>query len=135
MIDSAFYMEQQNMISKNLKEYQKAKEQCLHKSRQRKELTQTKELIKWLKKDQRIQAYDKTLFQAIIKKIIVNPNELVFQLKKWIKTDRKKEKSMSRKATVYGYQFAEGIFTTDEEQSRMVQEILKVYKVAFRYPD
>ena len=34
---------------------------------------------------------------------------------------------MSRKATVYGYQFAEGILQIDEEQSRMVQEIFKVY--------
>ena len=47
MIDSAFYMEQQNMISKNLKEYQRAKEQYLQKSRQRKELIQTKELSIW----------------------------------------------------------------------------------------
>ncbi len=34
---------------------------------------------------------------------------------------------MGRKATVYGYQFAEGILQIDEEQSRMVQEIFKVY--------
>ena len=92
MIDSAFYMAQQNIISKNLKDYQKAKEQCLHKSRQRKELTQTKELIKQLKKGpQYLEAYDKTLFQAIIKKIIVNPNELVFELTNGLKlTERRK---------------------------------------------
>ena len=34
---------------------------------------------------------------------------------------------MSRKATVYGYQFAEGILQIDEERSRMVQEIFRVY--------
>ena len=92
MIDSAFYMEQQNMISKNLKEYQRAKEQYLQKSRQRKELTQTKELIKWIKKEpQYLEVYDKTLFQAIVKKIIVNPNELVFELTNGLKlTERRK---------------------------------------------
>lgn len=57
MIDSAFYMEQQNMISKNLKEYQREKEQYLQKSRQRKELIQTKELIKQFKKDRNIWKY------------------------------------------------------------------------------
>ena len=92
-IDSAFYMEQQNIISKNLKEYQKAKEQCLHKSRQRKELKQTKELVKQLKKGpQYLEVYDKTLFQAIIKKIIVNPNELVFQLKNGLQLTERGEK-------------------------------------------
>ncbi len=92
MIDSAFYMEQQNIISKNLKKYQRAKEQCLKKSRQRKELTQTKELIKWIKKGpQYLEAYDKTLFQAIVKQIIVNPNELVFELTNGLKlTERRK---------------------------------------------
>ena len=93
-IDSAFYMEQQNIISKNLKEYQKAKEQCLHKSRQRKELTQTKELIKRLKKGpQYLEAYDKTLFQVIVKQIIVNPNELVFQLKNGLQLTERREKA------------------------------------------
>ena len=92
MIDSAFYMEQQNMISKNLKEYQRAKEQYLQKSRQRKELIQTKELIKQFKKEpQYLEVYDKTLFQAIVKKIIVNPNELVFELTNGLKlTERRK---------------------------------------------
>ena len=91
-IDSAFYMEQQNIISKNLKEYQRAKEQYLQKSRQRKELIQTKELIKQFKKGpQYLEVYDKTLFQAIIKKIIVNPNELVFELTNGLKlTERRK---------------------------------------------
>ena len=93
MIDSAFYMEQQNMISKNLKEYQRAKEQYLQKSRQRKELTQTKELIKWIKKGpQYLEAYDKTLFQAIVKQIIINPNELVFQLKNGLQLTERSEK-------------------------------------------
>lgn len=92
MIDSAFYMEQQNIISKNLKEYQRAKEQCLQKSRQRKELTQTKELIKWLKKGpQYLEAYDKTLFQAIVKQMIVNPNELVFELTNGLKLTERRE--------------------------------------------
>ena len=50
MINSAFYMEQQSVIEKRLTEYQRAKDQCLQKSRQRKELTQTKELIKQIKK-------------------------------------------------------------------------------------
>ena len=110
MIDSAFYMEQstcvkikiddlkeqikdyENIISKNLKKYQRAKEQCLQKSRQRKELTQTKELIKWIKKGpQYLEAYDKTLFQAIVKQIIVNPNEMVFELTNGLKlTERRK---------------------------------------------
>ena len=92
MIDSTFYMEQQNMISKNLKEYQRAKEQYLQKSRQRKELIQTKELIKQFKKEpQYLEVYDKTLFQAIVKKIIVNPNELVFELTNGLKlTERRK---------------------------------------------
>lgn len=92
MIDSAFYMEQQNMISKNLKEYQRAKEQYLQKSRQRKELIQTKELIKQFKKGpQYLEVYYKTLFQAIVKKIIVNPNELVFELTNGLKlTERRK---------------------------------------------
>ena len=92
MIDSAFYMEQQNMISKNLKEYQREKEQYLQKSRQRKELIQTKELIKQFKKEpQYLEVYDKTLFQAIVKKIIVNPNELVFELTNGLKlTERRK---------------------------------------------
>lgn len=71
MIDSAFYMEQQNMISKNLKEYQREKEQYLQKSRQRKELIQTKELIKQFKKGpQYLEVYDKTLFQAIVKRLL-----------------------------------------------------------------
>ena len=87
-------MEQQNIISKNLKEYQKAKEQCLHKSRQRKELTQTKELIKQLKKGPLyLEAYDKTLFQVIVKQIIVNPNELVFQLKNGLQLTERREKA------------------------------------------
>ena len=82
MIDSAFYMEQQSVIDKRLAEYRRAKEYCLQKSRQRKELTQTKELIRQIKKGpQYLEVYDKTLFQAIVKKIIVNPNELIFQLK------------------------------------------------------
>lgn len=34
---------------------------------------------------------------------------------------------MNGKITVYGYQFVEGILQIDEEQSRMVQEIFKVY--------
>ena len=93
-IDSAFYMEQQNIISKNLKEYQKAKEQCLQKSKQRKELIQTKELIKQLKKGpQYLEVYDKTLFQAIVKQIIVNPNELVFQLKNGLQLTERREKA------------------------------------------
>ena len=71
MIDSAFYMEQQSVIEKRLTECQRAKEQCLRKSRQRKELKQTKELIKWLKKGpQYLEVYDKTLFQAIVKKLL-----------------------------------------------------------------
>lgn len=45
------------MISKNLKEYQREKEQYLQKSRQRKELIQTKELIKQFKKDRNIWKY------------------------------------------------------------------------------
>ena len=94
MIDSAFYMEQQNIISKNLKEYQRAKEQCLRRSRQRKELKQTKELVKQLKKGpQYLEVYDKTLFQAIVKQIIVNPNELVFQLKNGLQLTERREKA------------------------------------------
>lgn len=93
MIHSAFYMEQQNIISKNLKECQRAKEQCLRKSRQRKELKQTQELVKQLKKGpQYLESYDKTLFQAIIKQIIVNPNELVFQLKNGLQLTERREK-------------------------------------------
>ena len=93
MIDSAFYMEQQNIISKNLKEYQRAKEQYLQKSRQRKELIQTKELIKCLKKGpQYLEAYDKTLFQVIVKQIIVNPDELIFVLKNGLKLTERREK-------------------------------------------
>lgn len=92
-IDSAFYMEQQSVIDKRLTEYQRAKEQCLQKSRQRKELTQTKELIKQLKKGpQYLEVYDKTLFQAIVKKIIVNPNELVFQLKNGLQVTERRGK-------------------------------------------
>ena len=34
---------------------------------------------------------------------------------------------MNRKVTVYGYQFIDGMLQTDEEQSRMVQEIFRVY--------
>ena len=34
---------------------------------------------------------------------------------------------MNRKVTVYGYQFIDGMLQADEEQSRMVQEIFKVY--------
>ncbi len=34
---------------------------------------------------------------------------------------------MNRKVTVYGYQFIDGMLQTDEEQSRMVQEIFGVY--------
>ena len=92
-IDSAFYMEQQSVIEKRLTECQRAKEQCLCKSRQRKELTQTKELIKWIKKGpQYLEAYDKTLFQAIVKQIIINPNELVFQLKNGLQLTERSEK-------------------------------------------
>lgn len=93
MIDSVFYMEQQSIIEKRLTECQRAKEQCFRKSKQRKELTQTKELIKQLKKGtQYLELYDKTLFQAIVKKIIVNPNELIFQLKNGLKlTERRKK--------------------------------------------
>ena len=94
MIDSAFYMEQQNVIEKRLTEYRRAKEQCLQKSRQRKELTQTKELMKQLKKGpQYLEAYDKTLFQAIVKQMIVNPNELVFQLKNGLQLIERREKA------------------------------------------
>ena len=93
MIDSAFYMEQQSVIEKRLMECQRAKEQCLRKSRQRKELKQTKELIKWLKKGPAyLEGYDKTLFQAIVKQIIVNPNELVFQLKNGLQLTERGEK-------------------------------------------
>ena len=93
MIDSAFYMEQQNIISKNLKEYQRAKEQCLRKSRQRKELKQTKELVKQLKKGpQYLESYDKTLFQVIVKQIVINPNELVFVLKNGLQLTERREK-------------------------------------------
>ena len=93
MIDSAFYMEQQSVIEKRLTEYQRAKEQCLQKSRHRKELTQTKELIRQIKKGpQYLEVYDKTLFQAIIKKIIVNPNELIFQLKNGLQLVERGEK-------------------------------------------
>ena len=93
MIDSAFYMEQQSVIEKRLMECQRAKEQCLRKSRQRKEQKQTKELIKWLKKGPAyLEGYDKTLFQAIVKQIIVNPNELVFQLKNGLQLTERGEK-------------------------------------------
>lgn len=93
MIDSAFYMEQQSVIEKRLTECQRAKEQCLQKYRQRKELTQTKELIKQLKKGpQYLESYDKTLFQAIVKQIIVNPNELIFQLKNGLQLTERGEK-------------------------------------------
>ena len=34
---------------------------------------------------------------------------------------------MNRKVTVYGYQFIDGMLQADEKQSRMVQEIFKVY--------
>lgn len=34
---------------------------------------------------------------------------------------------MNRKVTVYGYQFIDGMLQIDEEQSRMVQEIFRVY--------
>ena len=34
---------------------------------------------------------------------------------------------MGKKVTVYGYQFKDGILQEDKEQSRMVQEIFKVY--------
>ena len=34
---------------------------------------------------------------------------------------------MNRKLAVYGYQFIDGMLQADEEQSRMVQEIFKVY--------
>ena len=34
---------------------------------------------------------------------------------------------MGKKVTVYGYQFKDGILQADKEQSRMVQEIFKVY--------
>ena len=92
MIDSAFYMEQQSVIDKRLTEYQRAKDQCLQKSRQRKELTQTKELIRQIKKGpQYLEVYDKTLFQAIVKQMIVNPNELIFELTNGLKlTERRK---------------------------------------------
>lgn len=94
MIASAFYMEQQSVIDKRLTEYQRAKEQCFQKSRQRKELTQTKELIKQLKKGpQYLEVNDKTLFQAIVKKIIVNPNGLVFQLKNGLQVTERREKA------------------------------------------
>lgn len=93
MIDSAFYMEQQSVIEKRLMECQRAKEQCLRKSRQRKEQKQTKELIKWLKKGPAyLEGYDKTLFQAIVKQIIVNPNELVFQLKNGLQLTERGER-------------------------------------------
>ena len=93
-LDSAFYMEQQSIIDKRLTEYQKIKEQCLRKSRQRKELIQTKELIKCLKKGpQYLEAYDKTLFKVIVKQIIVNPNELVFQLKNGLQLTERREKA------------------------------------------
>ena len=94
MIDSAFYMEQQSVIEKRLMEYRRAKEQCLQKSKQRKELIQTKELLKQIKKGpQYMEVYDKTLFQAIVKQIIVNPNELVFQLKNGLKLTERGEKA------------------------------------------
>ena len=86
-------MEQQSVIDKRLTECQRAKEQCLQKYRQRKELTQTKELIKQLKKGpQYLESYDKTLFQVIVKQIIVNPNELVFVLKNGLQLTERRER-------------------------------------------
>ena len=40
-----------------------------------------------------MEAYDKTLFQAIVKQMIVNPNELVFQLKNGLKLTERREKA------------------------------------------
>lgn len=34
---------------------------------------------------------------------------------------------MNGKVTVYGYQFIDGMLQADEKQSRIVQEIFKVY--------
>lgn len=82
-IDSAFYMEQQNIIENKLREYRKEKDTCLLKSKQRKEARQTKELIKLIQKEpEYIEKYEKRLFEAVIKQVVVNRNqELVFILK------------------------------------------------------
>ncbi len=76
-------MEQQNIIENKLMEYRKAKDACLLKCKQRKEARQTKDLIKLIQKEpEYIEKYEKRLFEAVIKQVIVNPNqELVFILK------------------------------------------------------
>ena len=76
-------MEQQNIIENKLMEYRKAKDACLLKSKQRKEARQTKDLIKLIQKEpEYIEKYDKRLFEAVVKQVIVNPNqELEFILK------------------------------------------------------
>ena len=94
-IDSAFYMEQQNIIENKLREYRKEKDTCLLKSKQRKESRQTKELIKLIQKESKhIEIYEKQLFEAVVKQVIVNPNqELVFILKNGLALTERREKT------------------------------------------
>lgn len=93
-IDSAFYMEQQNIIENKLMEYRKEKDTCLLKSKQRKEARQTKELIKLIQKEPKyIEKYEKQLFEAVVKQVVVNPNqELVFILKNGLALTERREK-------------------------------------------
>ena len=94
-IDSAFYMEQQNIIENKLREYRKEKDTCLLKSKQRKEARQTKELIKLIQKEpEYIEKYEKRLFEAVIKQVVVNRNqELVFILKNGLALTERREKT------------------------------------------
>lgn len=94
-IDSAFYMEQQNMIESKLIEYRKAKDTCLLKAKQRKEAKQTKGLIKLIQKESKhIEIYEKLLFGAVVKQVVVNPNqELVFILNNGLALTERREKT------------------------------------------
>ena len=94
-IDSAFYMEQQNIIENKLREYRKEKDTCLLKSKQRKEARQTKELIKLIQKEpEYIEKYETRLFEAVIKQVVVNRNqELVFILKNGLALTERREKT------------------------------------------
>ena len=78
-----------------LREYRKEKDTCLLKSKQRKEARQTKELIKLIQKEpEYIEKYEKRLFEAVIKQVVVNRNqELVFILKNGLALTERREKT------------------------------------------
>ena len=93
-IDSAFYMQQLGAIEQRLHECQHSRKQCLQKFGQRKELAQTKALIKLLQNESRfLETYDAALFHAVVERVVIHPSgEMVFRLKNGLELTEKAKK-------------------------------------------